>query len=176
MRRVPTLLVASAGDRLLPSLTESARLQRLIPGAQRLVLPDSGHTALLEVGGAQHTPVRSCPASLLAEAQPRRAVCYLQFSTPPTDRPSHTHAHAGQHQPGRAAGRVPRRRPRTLRQQPLFRGQPLSARAPELPPALAGAPASPDQPGCDSCTACRARAQRRSRQLHQHEQQQQLRQ
>ena len=31
--RVPTMLVASAGDRLLPSLSESARLQRLIPQA-----------------------------------------------------------------------------------------------------------------------------------------------
>ena len=47
--RVPTLVVASAGDKLLPSLSESARLQRLMPRCQRVVLPDSGHTALLEV-------------------------------------------------------------------------------------------------------------------------------
>lgn len=47
--RMPVLLVGSGQDRLLPSLTEQTRLQRLLPNAQRLVLPDSGHTALLEV-------------------------------------------------------------------------------------------------------------------------------
>ena len=34
---------------MLPSLQEAARLQRLIPGARRIILADSGHTALLEV-------------------------------------------------------------------------------------------------------------------------------
>lgn len=43
------LLVGSGQDRLLPSLSEQTRLQRLLPNAQRLILPDSGHTALLEV-------------------------------------------------------------------------------------------------------------------------------
>lgn len=43
------LLVGSGEDRLLPSLTEQTRLQGLLPNAQRLVLPESGHTALLEV-------------------------------------------------------------------------------------------------------------------------------
>ena len=47
--RTKVLLVGSGRDRLLPSLTEQARLQRLLPNAQRLVLPESGHTALLEV-------------------------------------------------------------------------------------------------------------------------------
>ena len=41
MRRLPcsmpVLLVASAEDRLLPSLTEASRLRRLIPGARRVV-------------------------------------------------------------------------------------------------------------------------------------------
>ncbi|KAK9841300.1 hypothetical protein WJX74_003515 [Apatococcus lobatus] len=46
--RVPTLLLASSEDRMLPSLQEAARLQRLIPGARRIILADSGHTALLE--------------------------------------------------------------------------------------------------------------------------------
>lgn len=46
--RVPTMVVASARDRLLPSLSEAGRLVSLIPGALRVVLPDSGHTALLE--------------------------------------------------------------------------------------------------------------------------------
>ncbi|KAK9823578.1 hypothetical protein WJX72_003968 [[Myrmecia] bisecta] len=46
--RTPTLILASAEDRLLPSRAESARLQRVIPDARRLLLPSSGHTALLE--------------------------------------------------------------------------------------------------------------------------------
>ncbi len=37
---------------MLPSLQEAARLQRLIPGARRIILADSGHTALLEVRAA----------------------------------------------------------------------------------------------------------------------------
>ncbi|KAA6424328.1 MAG: alpha beta hydrolase [Trebouxia sp. A1-2] len=49
------LLVGSGEDRLLPSLTEQTRLQRLLPNAQRLVLPESGHTALLEVSPASFT-------------------------------------------------------------------------------------------------------------------------
>ena len=49
------LLVGSGEDRLLPSLTEQTRLQRLLPNAQRLVLPESGHTALLEVSPASLT-------------------------------------------------------------------------------------------------------------------------
>ena len=42
--------MASAADRLLPSLEESGRLVRAIPTAQRVILPNSGHTALLESG------------------------------------------------------------------------------------------------------------------------------
>ena len=52
MRRVPTLLVASAADRLLPSMAEAARLHGVLPDARRVTLPDSGHTALLEEGVA----------------------------------------------------------------------------------------------------------------------------
>ena len=48
--RAPTLIVASAADRLLPSLEESGRLVRAIPNSQRVILPNSGHTALLESG------------------------------------------------------------------------------------------------------------------------------
>ena len=60
---VPTLLIASGGDALLPSVSEAARLEGLIPGASapspagparprraRLVLPESGHAPLLEAG------------------------------------------------------------------------------------------------------------------------------
>lgn len=49
---MPTLLIASAADRLLPSMTEAARLAALLPDARRVTLPDSGHTALLEEGVA----------------------------------------------------------------------------------------------------------------------------
>ncbi|KAL2633848.1 hypothetical protein R1flu_005327 [Riccia fluitans] len=45
---MPTLLVASAKDRILSSMTEGARLQRALPNAKRVVLPQSGHTALFE--------------------------------------------------------------------------------------------------------------------------------
>ncbi len=45
---IPVLLVASAQDRMLPTLSEAARLQRCIPTAARHVLPTSSHTPLLE--------------------------------------------------------------------------------------------------------------------------------
>lgn len=48
--RAPTLLLSSARDRLLPSIREGARLARLMPSARRVILPDSGHAALLERG------------------------------------------------------------------------------------------------------------------------------
>ena len=47
--RTPTLLISSAKDKLLGSLQEGARLERLMGNAMRIVLPRSGHTALLEV-------------------------------------------------------------------------------------------------------------------------------
>jgi hypothetical protein len=40
----------AARDRLLPSIQEGGRLQRAIPGAMRVILPDSGHAPLLETG------------------------------------------------------------------------------------------------------------------------------
>ncbi|KAL3693711.1 hypothetical protein R1sor_007362 [Riccia sorocarpa] len=45
---MPTLLIASAKDRILSSMTEGARLQRVLSNAKRVVLPESGHTALYE--------------------------------------------------------------------------------------------------------------------------------
>jgi len=44
----PTLLLASAADRLLPSVTEAQRLNNCLPNAQKVVLFDSCHTCLLE--------------------------------------------------------------------------------------------------------------------------------
>ncbi|KAF6260587.1 hypothetical protein COO60DRAFT_1625641 [Scenedesmus sp. NREL 46B-D3] len=60
---VPCLLITSAKDRMLPSIVEAlqnahacegprrgARLARLLPRSRRVILPDSGHAALLERG------------------------------------------------------------------------------------------------------------------------------
>ncbi|WP_421657457.1 alpha/beta fold hydrolase [Leptothermofonsia sp. ETS-13] len=44
----PTLLLASAADRLLPSVEEAYRLARIFPNARVVVLPNSGHACLLE--------------------------------------------------------------------------------------------------------------------------------
>lgn len=44
----PVLLLASASDRLLPSLPEAKRLAQSLPHVQVVVLPDSGHACLLE--------------------------------------------------------------------------------------------------------------------------------
>jgi pimeloyl-ACP methyl ester carboxylesterase len=46
--RQPTLLIASALDRLLPSITEAQDLVNVLPNAQIRVLPHSGHACLLE--------------------------------------------------------------------------------------------------------------------------------
>lgn len=46
--RQPVLLLASATDRLLPSLVEVRHLEKLFPYAQTVVLPYSGHACLLE--------------------------------------------------------------------------------------------------------------------------------
>jgi pimeloyl-ACP methyl ester carboxylesterase len=45
---LPTLILASAKDRLLPSLTEAYRLKHVFQNAQVVELPHSGHTCLLE--------------------------------------------------------------------------------------------------------------------------------
>lgn len=44
----PVLLLASAADRLLPSLAEVQHLEQFLPHAQTVVLPLSGHACLLE--------------------------------------------------------------------------------------------------------------------------------
>lgn len=44
----PVLLIASKGDRLLPSVAEVKRLARNLPNAQVITLPHSGHTCLVE--------------------------------------------------------------------------------------------------------------------------------
>ncbi|GAB4210807.1 MAG: alpha/beta fold hydrolase [Coleofasciculaceae cyanobacterium] len=45
----PVLLIASKGDRLLPSVAEAKRLARILPNAQVVILPHSGHACLVEV-------------------------------------------------------------------------------------------------------------------------------
>ncbi|MBE9041487.1 alpha/beta hydrolase [Oscillatoriales cyanobacterium LEGE 11467] len=44
----PALLLASQGDRLLPSVEEAENLARFFPNPKTIVLPDSGHVCLLE--------------------------------------------------------------------------------------------------------------------------------
>ena len=44
----PVLVIASTLDRLLPSMTEARRLVKILPNAQMVVLPYSGHACLLE--------------------------------------------------------------------------------------------------------------------------------
>ncbi|MCU0567565.1 MAG: lysophospholipase [Oculatellaceae cyanobacterium Prado106] len=44
----PTLLMASGGDRIFPSIAEAERLADQIPTTQRHILPRSGHACLLE--------------------------------------------------------------------------------------------------------------------------------
>lgn len=44
----PVLLIASAYDRLLPSVDEARHLVKTLPNAQMVVLPNSGHACLLE--------------------------------------------------------------------------------------------------------------------------------
>jgi len=44
----PVLILAGAKDKLLPSVEEGRRLVSVLPRAQMLVLPDSGHACLLE--------------------------------------------------------------------------------------------------------------------------------
>jgi pimeloyl-ACP methyl ester carboxylesterase len=46
----PVLLIGSADDRLLPSLTEVKRLAKILPNNKLAVLPNSGHACLLEQG------------------------------------------------------------------------------------------------------------------------------
>ncbi len=44
----PTLVIASARDSVLPSITEAQRLAKQMPAAQVVTLPDSGHSCLIE--------------------------------------------------------------------------------------------------------------------------------
>jgi pimeloyl-ACP methyl ester carboxylesterase len=44
----PVLLIASASDRLLPSVEEANRLVDLFPNSETVILPNSGHACLLE--------------------------------------------------------------------------------------------------------------------------------
>lgn len=46
--KMPVLLLAGGADRLLPSVTEARRLASYLNDARVVLLPDSGHTCLLE--------------------------------------------------------------------------------------------------------------------------------
>lgn len=45
---IPTLILAGAADRLLPSVEEARRLTALLSKARMTILPHSGHACLLE--------------------------------------------------------------------------------------------------------------------------------
>ena len=42
------LLIVGGSDRLLPSVNEAQRLQKILPNSKMVVLPNSGHACLLE--------------------------------------------------------------------------------------------------------------------------------
>lgn len=56
----PTLLIASQGDRLLPSVIEAQRLTKHIPQAQTYTLHNSGHACLLESDLSLYDVLRTC--------------------------------------------------------------------------------------------------------------------
>ena len=43
-----TLIIASAADRLLPSISQAKFLVKYLPKAEMVILPNSGHACLLE--------------------------------------------------------------------------------------------------------------------------------
>ena len=45
---IPSLIIAGASDRLLPSVTEAQKLSNLLPQAKAVILPQSGHACLIE--------------------------------------------------------------------------------------------------------------------------------
>jgi pimeloyl-ACP methyl ester carboxylesterase len=72
--RVPSLLLAGGADRLLPSVREAQRLARELPEARVTVLPQSGHTCLLErdvdLGELLQAPPRAALAPPYSRAAP----------------------------------------------------------------------------------------------------------
>lgn len=46
--QIPSLIIAGAADSLLPSVAEADKFVNLLPDAQKIVLPQSGHACLLE--------------------------------------------------------------------------------------------------------------------------------
>lgn len=57
---MPTLIVASGSDRLLPSVDEARRLESLIAPAQTYLLPQSGHACLLEESVSLRRILQEC--------------------------------------------------------------------------------------------------------------------
>lgn len=56
----PTLLIAGALDRLLPSVEEIQRLAQALPVAETVILPESGHACLLETDVDLFAIMRAC--------------------------------------------------------------------------------------------------------------------
>ncbi len=57
---LPTLLIAGALDRLLPSVDEIQRLAQALPQAETVILPQSGHACLLETDVDLFAIMREC--------------------------------------------------------------------------------------------------------------------
>jgi pimeloyl-ACP methyl ester carboxylesterase len=68
----PTLLIASRGDRLLPSVQEAHHLARHLPNSTVHVLPHSGHACLLEKGVNLHHIIQSHPVLTKATLSDRK--------------------------------------------------------------------------------------------------------
>lgn len=67
----PTLLIASAADRLLPSILEVRQLKRVLNNVQAITLDHSGHACLLETGISLHQLLRQ--AQLVPRVDGRRS-------------------------------------------------------------------------------------------------------
>ncbi|CAK9058228.1 unnamed protein product [Durusdinium trenchii] len=72
---IVTLLVAGDADAVLPSVAETARLQKLLPGAQRVVLPGVAHACFDDVNNVNLL-------SLLTDAGITQRLTQAKVSTP----------------------------------------------------------------------------------------------
>ena len=62
-----TLIIASAADRLLPSVSQAKFLVKYLPKAQMVILPNSGHACLLEADVDLYEIIRGQWGSNLVE-------------------------------------------------------------------------------------------------------------
>ncbi|NEQ77053.1 MAG: alpha/beta hydrolase [Okeania sp. SIO2C9] len=70
----PVLVIASAADRLLPSISQAKFLVKHLPEAKMVILPNSGHACLLETDVDFYEIIRGRWGSELVEAQRNRNI------------------------------------------------------------------------------------------------------